>query len=70
MFQVLISFALACLINKKFRGDDLWIRIILLPLMLPPAVLFRRIETFKMFDLVVQITGGGPGSITSSPPST
>ena len=28
------------------------------------AVLFRGIENFKMFDLVVQLTGGGPGSIT------
>ena len=25
------------------------------------AVLFRGIENFKMFDLVVQLTGGGPG---------
>ena len=28
------------------------------------AVLFRGIENFKMFDLVVQLTGGGPGSTT------
>ena len=28
------------------------------------TVLFRGIENFKMFDLVVQLTGGGPGSIT------
>ena len=25
---------------------------------------FRGIENFKMFDLVVQLTGGGPGSTT------
>mgnify|MGYP002467691367 CR=1 FL=1 len=40
---------------------------ITLPMALPflmLAVLFRGIENFKMFDLVVQLTGGGPGSIT------
>lgn len=165
-FQVLIGFALAYLINKKFKGNDLWTTIIVFPMMLSPAVvgnfwtflyqpqiglfnyvvgfftgkdpssfsmigdvtlapwsivivdtwmwtpfvmliclaglrsipdsiyeaaecdraskwrqfwtitipmvlpflmlavLFRGIENFKMFDLVVQLTGGGPGSIT------
>lgn len=29
------------------------------------AVLFRGIENFKMFDLVVQLTGGGPGNVTT-----
>jgi multiple sugar transport system permease protein len=41
---------------------------ITLPLALPflmLAVLFRGIENFKMFDLVVQLTGGGPGSLTT-----
>lgn len=166
VLQVLIGFALAYLINKKFKGNDLWTTIIVLPMMLSPAVvgnfwtflyqpqiglfnyvvafftgvdpssfsmigdvnlapwaiviadtwmwtpfvmliclaglrsipdsiyeaaecdraskwrqfwtitipmvlpflmlavLFRGIENFKMFDLVVQLTGGGPGSIT------
>ena len=166
VFQVLIGFALAYLINKKFKGNDLWTTIIVLPMMLSPAVvgnfwtflyqpqiglfnyviaffsgadpssfsmignvdlapwaivivdtwmwtpfvmliclaglrsipdsiyeaaecdrasawrqfwtitvpmalpflmlavLFRGIENFKMFDLVVQLTGGGPGSVT------
>lgn len=166
VLQVLIGFALAYLINKKFRGNDLWTTIIVLPMMLSPAVvgnfwtflyqpqiglfnyavgfltgadpssfsmigdvslapwaiiivdtwmwtpfvmliclaglrsipdsiyeaaecdraskwrqfwtitiplvlpflmlavLFRGIENFKMFDLVVQLTGGGPGSVT------
>ena len=165
-FQVLIGFSLAWLINKKFKGNDLWTTIIVLPMMLSPAVvgnfwkflyqpqiglfnyiiafftgkepssfqmlgevnlapwsivivdtwmwtpfvmliclaglrsipdyiyeaaeidrasklrqfftitipmvlpflmlavLFRGIENFKMFDLVVQLTGGGPGSTT------
>ncbi|WP_075214430.1 carbohydrate ABC transporter permease [Mongoliimonas terrestris] len=40
---------------------------ITVPMVLPflmLAVLFRGIENFKMFDLVVQLTGGGPGSLT------
>ncbi len=40
---------------------------ITLPMVLPflmLAVLFRAIENFKMFDLVVELTSGGPGSIT------
>ena len=166
VFQVLIGFTLAWLINRKFKGNDLWTTIIVLPMMLSPAVvgnfwtflyqpqiglfnyavafftgadptsfsmigdvalapwaivivdtwmwtpfvmliclaglrsipdsiyeaaecdrasnwrqfwtitlpmalpflmlavLFRGIENFKMFDLVVQLTGGGPGSTT------
>lgn len=166
VLQMLIGFALAWLINSKFRGNDLWTTIIVLPMMLSPAVvgnfwtllyqpqigifnhvvafftgadptsfsmigdvrlapwsivivdtwmwtpfvmliclaglrsipdsiyeaaecdraskwrqfwtitvpmvlpflmlavLFRGIENFKMFDLVVQLTGGGPGSTT------
>jgi multiple sugar transport system permease protein len=40
---------------------------ITIPMVLPflmLAVLFRGIENFKMFDLVVQLTGGGPGNTT------
>ncbi|MGI9303648.1 MAG: carbohydrate ABC transporter permease [Gammaproteobacteria bacterium] len=40
---------------------------ITLPMVLPflmLAVLFRSIENFKMFDLVVELTSGGPGSTT------
>src|SRR5690606_29751904 len=47
----------------KFR--QFWT--ITVPMVLPflmLAVLFRGIENFKMFDLVVQLTGGGPGSTT------
>lgn len=167
VLQVLIGFSLAYLINKKFKGNDMWTTIIVLPMMLSPAVvgnfwtflyqpqiglfnyaisfisgvdpssfsmigdvalapwsiiivdtwmwtpfvmliclaglrsipdsiyeaaecdraskwrqfwtitipmvlpflmlavLFRGIENFKMFDLVVQLTGGGPGNITT-----
>ena len=41
---------------------------ITIPMVLPflmLAILFRGIENFKMFDLVVQLTGGGPGSLTT-----
>jgi multiple sugar transport system permease protein len=40
---------------------------ITVPMVLPflmLAVLFRAIENFKMFDLVVNLTSGGPGSVT------
>jgi multiple sugar transport system permease protein len=43
-------------------------RTITVPMVLPflmLAVLFRGIENFKMFDLVVQLTGGGPGNTTT-----
>ena len=49
---------------SKFR--QFWT--ITVPMVLPflmLAVLFRGIENFKMFDLVVQLTGGGPGSTTA-----
>lgn len=38
VLQVLIGFALAYLINKRFRGNDLWTTIIVFPMMLSPAV--------------------------------
>lgn len=40
---------------------------ITLPMVLPflmLAVLFRGIENFKMFDMVVELTSGGPGNVT------
>lgn len=40
---------------------------ITIPMALPfimLAVLFRGIENFKMFDMVMLLTGGGPGSLT------
>ena len=41
VLQVLIGFTLAYLINKKFRGNDLWTTIIVFPMMLSPAVVGR-----------------------------
>ena len=55
----------AAAIDRATQWRQFWT--ITLPMVLPflmLAVLFRGIENFKMFDLVVQLTGGGPGSIT------
>ena len=52
-------------VDRASRWRQFWT--ITIPMVLPflmLAVLFRGIENFKMFDLVVQLTGGGPGSIT------
>jgi multiple sugar transport system permease protein len=38
LFEVLLGFGLALLINRKFRGHSLWTTVILLPMMLSPAV--------------------------------
>ena len=55
----------AAIIDRASKWRQFWT--ITLPMVLPflmLAVLFRGIENFKMFDLVVQLTGGGPGSVT------
>ena len=55
----------AAAIDRASKWRQFWT--ITLPMVLPflmLAVLFRGIENFKMFDLVVQLTGGGPGSVT------
>ncbi|MFN3547983.1 MAG: carbohydrate ABC transporter permease [Mesorhizobium sp.] len=52
-------------VDRASRWRQFWT--ITIPMVLPflmLAVLFRGIENFKMFDLVVQLTGGGPGSVT------
>jgi multiple sugar transport system permease protein len=52
-------------IDRASRWRQFWT--ITIPMVLPflmLAVLFRGIENFKMFDLVVELTGGGPGSVT------
>ena len=38
LLQTLIGFALAYLIDRKFRGHAFWTTIILIPMMLSPAV--------------------------------
>jgi len=67
-FQVLIGFTLAWLINKKFKGNDLWTTIIVLPMMLSPAVVgnfwtFLYQPQIGLFNYVVAfLTGRDPSS--------
>ncbi|MEM7472228.1 MAG: sugar ABC transporter permease [Pseudomonadota bacterium] len=67
-FQVLIGFTLAYLINKKFKGNDLWTTIIVLPMMLSPAVVgnfwkFLYQPQIGLFNYVVAFfTGKEPSS--------
>jgi multiple sugar transport system permease protein len=61
--QVLIGFALAFLINKKFRGNDLWTTIIVFPMMLSPAVVgnfwtFLYQPQIGLFNYVVAFFSG------------
>ncbi|HET6622053.1 MAG TPA: sugar ABC transporter permease [Dongiaceae bacterium] len=52
-------------VDRASKWRQFWS--ITLPMALPfimLAVLFRGIENFKMFDMVVLLTGGGPGSTT------
>jgi len=67
-FQVLIGFTLAWLINRKFKGNDLWTTIIVLPMMLSPAVVgnfwkFLYQPQIGLFNYVVAFfTGREPSS--------
>ncbi|MEL7164447.1 MAG: sugar ABC transporter permease [Pseudomonadota bacterium] len=67
-FQVLIGFALAWLINKKFKGNDLWTTIIVLPMMLSPAVVgnfwkFLYQPQIGLFNYIIAfISGKDPSS--------
>ena len=70
VFQVLIGFALAWLINQKFRGNDLWTTIIVLPMMLSPAVVgnfwtFLYQPQIGIFNYIVGwLTGADPASFS------
>jgi multiple sugar transport system permease protein len=78
-FQVLIGFTLAWLINRKFKGNDLWTTIIVLPMMLSPAVVgnfwtFLYQPQIGLFNYIVSFfTGVDPssfemlGSVTLAP---
>ncbi|GGH39749.1 carbohydrate ABC transporter membrane protein 1, CUT1 family [Cribrihabitans marinus] len=67
-FQVLIGFTLAWLINRKFKGNDLWTTIIVLPMMLSPAVVgnfwkFLYQPQIGLFNYIVAFfTGKEPSS--------
>ncbi len=68
--QVVIGFTLAYLLNKKFRGNDLWTTLIVLPMMLSPAVVgnfwtFLYQPQIGLFNYVVAFfTGVGPSSFS------
>ena len=70
VLQVLIGFALAYLINKKFRGNDLWTTVIVLPMMLSPAVVgnfwtFLYQPQIGLFNYAVAlVTGADPTSFS------
>lgn len=70
VLQVLIGFTLAYLINKKFKGNDLWTTIIVLPMMLSPAVVgnfwtFLYQPQIGLFNYIVGfLTGADPSSFS------
>ena len=70
LFQVLIGFALAYLINKNFRGSPFWTTVIVLPMMLSPAVVgnfwtFLYQPQIGLFNYVVAFfTGADPSSFS------
>jgi multiple sugar transport system permease protein len=66
-FQILLGFALAWLINRKFRGNDLWTTLIVLPMMLSPAVVgnfwkFLYQPQIGLFNYTVEWLTGTPAS--------
>ncbi|MGO1074406.1 carbohydrate ABC transporter permease [Inquilinus sp. CA228] len=79
VIETLLGFALAMLIDRKFRGHGMWTTIILLPMMLSPAVVgnfwtFLYQPQIGLFNYVVTFfTGGDPssfqmlGDVTLSP---
>ena len=65
LFEVLLGFGLALLINRKFRGHSLWTTVILLPMMLSPAVVgnfwtFLYQPQIGLFNYVVSFFTGIP----------
>ena len=68
--QVVIGFTIAYLINKKFRGNDLWTTIIVFPMMLSPAVVgnfwtFLYEPQIGLFNYVIGfLTGADPSSFS------
>jgi multiple sugar transport system permease protein len=68
LIEVLLGFALALLINRRFRGHSFWTTIVLLPIMLSPAVVgnfwaFLYQPQIGLFnDVVSFFTGIDPAS--------
>jgi multiple sugar transport system permease protein len=79
VFQVLIGFTLAWLINRKFRGNDFITTLIVLPMMLSPAVVgnfwtFLYQPQIGLVNYAVEFVTGIPassfsmlGSVTLAP---
>src|ERR671924_1918695 len=67
LFQTLIGFSLAYLIDRKFRGHAFWTTIILIPMMLSPAVVgnfwkFLYQAQIGLFNYIVSFFTGLPPS--------
>ena len=67
LFEVLLGFGLALLVNRRFRGHSFWTTIILLPMMLSPAVVgnfwtFLFQPQAGLFNYVVSFFTGIPPS--------
>ncbi len=67
LFEVVLGFGLALLVNRKFRGHSFWTTIILLPMMLSPAVVgnfwtFLFQPQVGLFNYVVSFFTGIPPS--------
>ena len=67
LFEVVLGFGLALLVNRKFRGHGFWTTIILLPMMLSPAVVgnfwtFLFQPQVGSFNYVVSFFSGVPPS--------
>ena len=68
--EMLLGFALAYLIDRKFRGHGFWTTVILIPMMLSPAVVgnfwtFLYQPQIGLFNhLIAFFTGASPSSFT------
>ena len=67
LFQTVIGFGLAYLIDRKFRGHAFWTTIILIPMMLSPAVVgnfwkFLYQPQIGLFNYIVSFFTGVPPS--------
>src|ERR1044071_207644 len=67
LLQLVLGFALAYLIDRKFRGHALWTTIILIPMMLSPAVVgnfwrFLYQPQIGLFNYLVAFISGVPPS--------
>jgi multiple sugar transport system permease protein len=67
LLQTVIGFALAYLIDRKFRGHGFWTTLILIPMMLSPAVVgnfwtFLYQPQIGLFNYIVSFFTGFPAS--------